>query len=258
MYSENRVGGGLACQARPPRQKFPALGFGNIEIARLLAPRLPKGCVIHFSIYNSLRSWNLFKLDNSIRSSCNVGGFGIDGACSTMIGASLSDPDIIHYLIVGDLAFFYDINSLGNRHVGNNVRILLINNGRGVEFRKKDHPGSRFGNKADLYIAAGGHFGSQSPDLVKHYAEDLGFEYMTAYDEFTLLEVSKRFLNGNITEKPMLLEVFPTFKDEVQNLDLVRHIMEGERSISDRIGDSAKKRIKEIVKGGVSILKSIK
>lgn len=32
------------------------------------------------------------------------------------------------------------MNVVGNRHVGNNVRLLLINNGKGNEFRNYNHP----------------------------------------------------------------------------------------------------------------------
>lgn len=235
--------------------KIPNLGFGNITIAKFLAPRLPKNSVIHFGIYNSLRTWNLFRLDNSIQCSCNVGGFGIDGPTSTLIGASLATPNKLHFLNVGDLAFFYDLNALGNRHIGPNVRILLINNGRGVEFRKKDHPGSKFGAEADLYIAAGGHFGCQSTALVKHYAEDLGFEYMTADSIESLRTLAERFLTPEITEKPMLMEVFPSVENEVDNLDILRHSLERERTITDRLKDSAIGNIKGIVKGGLPFLK---
>ena len=65
------------------------------------------------------------------------------------------------------------MNVLGNRHVGRNVRILLVNNGKGTEFRNYMHPGAAFGEAADDYIAAAGHYGNKSRQLVRHYAEDL-------------------------------------------------------------------------------------
>ena len=37
-----------------------------------------------------------------------------------------------------------------------------------------------FGDEADRYISAAGHFGNQSSELVKHYAKDLGFKYLSA------------------------------------------------------------------------------
>lgn len=140
-----------------------------------------KNSLLHISASNTRRCWNIFPLPETVESSCNVGCCGIDGCTSTLIGASLVNPKRLCYLVTGDLAFFYDINVLGNRHVGNNVRILLINNGVGTEFKMNSH-NSYMAFKEDVneYMAAEGHFGRKSPCLVKHFAEDLGFEYLTA------------------------------------------------------------------------------
>lgn len=228
-------------------KKLPEFGLGNLYVAEKIAPRLPKGSVIHFGIYNSLRTWNMFRLDSSIQASCNVGGFGIDGACSTLIGASFADTNKLHFLCVGDLAFFYDLNAIGNRHVGNNVRIILLNNGRGVEFRKKDHPGYRFGKDADLFMAAAGHYGCQSKDLVKHFATDLGFEYMAASTKEEFDDVMERFLVPSLTEKPMFLEVFPDYENDVDNLDFLRHAMPDNRSVSQKLEETAKSLAKKVL-----------
>ena len=227
---------------------FPELDFGNIFVAKRLASCLPSDSVIHFGIFNSLRSWNFFELDSTIHSSCNVGGFGIDGALSTLIGASLASPQKLHFLVVGDLAFFYDLNSLGNRHVGNNVRILLVNNGRGIEFRKKDHPGYQFGESADLFIAAGGHFGNMSKTLVKSFAENLGFEYLTASNKEEFETTYARFVTEELTDKPMLFEIFVEADNEVKNLDAVRQIKATNAPMMERITDTAKAGVKAILK----------
>ena len=55
---------------------------------------------------------------------------------------------------------------------------MLVNNGKGAEFRLYWHPAAAFKEDADAFMAAGGHFGNKSANLVKHYAEDLGFEYI--------------------------------------------------------------------------------
>ena len=227
---------------------FPKLAFGNIYVAKRLSSCLPANAVIHFGIFNSLRSWNFFKLDASIQSSCNVGGFGIDGALSTLIGASLANPKRLHFLTVGDLAFFYDLNSLGNRHIGHNIRILLVNNGRGFEFRKKDHPGYKFGESADLYIAAGGHFGNKSKTLVKEFTENLGFEYLTASTKEEFEAVCSHFVDEKLTDKPMVFEVFPETKDEISNLDAVRHIKKSNIPVMGKIAQTAKSGVKSLLK----------
>lgn len=195
-------------------EKIPDLPFSNVWIASQLHTKFPVGSSVHFGILNSLRSWNLFQLPDGVVSFGNVGGFGIDGCMSSMIGASLVNPNKLFFGIFGDLSFFYDMNSVGNRHVGNNIRILLVNNGRGQEFRNFYHTGSLFGEDADKYIAAGGHFGAQSPMLVKHYAEDLGYEYMSATTKDEFLTNSSRFMSADKYDRPIIFEVFTDTKDE--------------------------------------------
>jgi 2-succinyl-5-enolpyruvyl-6-hydroxy-3-cyclohexene-1-carboxylate synthase len=43
---------------------------------------------------------------------------------------------------------------LGNRHIGKNVTILLVNNGKGTEFRQCGHVSSSFGDELDEFVAA--------------------------------------------------------------------------------------------------------
>lgn len=221
--------------------KIPELPFSNIWMAKELYNKIPNESIIHFGIFHSLRSWNFFILDRSIESCCNVGGFGIDGPVSTIIGATLARPDKLHYLIVGDLAFFYDLNSLGNRHIQGNLRILLVNNGRGIEFRKKDHPGFKFGEDADPYFAAAGHYGNMSTDLVKHYAEDLGFIYLRATNKEEFRANMDAFVTSKDLSRPLLLEAFTLTDDEVNSSSILRNI------ISDSI-NILKEGIKKILK----------
>ncbi len=47
-----------------------------------------------------------FDVDKSVSTYCNVGGFGIDGIMSTLIGASLVDQTKLYFAVLGDLAFF--------------------------------------------------------------------------------------------------------------------------------------------------------
>ena len=209
------------------RKMMPEIPFGNLWVAKQLSGNLPQDSVLHLGILNTLRSWNMFEIPASVRSYCNVGGFGIDGGVSSLIGASLVDRKKIYIGIVGDLAFFYDMNAIGNRHVGNNCRILIINNGRGVEFRNYAHQGSVFGEQTDTYIAAAGHYGNKSPMLVKSMAEALGYEYMSASDKDEFTKVYERFVTPKLTDKPMIFEVFTNTEDESSALEIMRNYMQG-------------------------------
>lgn len=113
------------------------------------------------------------------------------------------------------------MNVLGNRSVGANIRLMLINNGRGTEFRLYSHPGNAFGDDADKYIAAAGHFGNKSSMLVKHYAEDLGFEYISASTEIEFKGVCHRFISEEMYDKPLIFEVFTDSKNESEALNMV-------------------------------------
>lgn len=194
--------------------KLPELPFSNAWIAQQLSREMPDGCVCHFGILNSLRSWNWFNIKNNIDTNSNVGGFGIDGSLSTIIGASLANPKKLYFICLGDLAFFYDMNALGNRHIGKNVRILLVNNGVGSEFKLYSHPCYQWGEKANDYMAAAGHYGNKNSELVKNYAENLGFKYITASSKEDFNSVYHEFLDTSNSESPIVFEVFTNKEDE--------------------------------------------
>lgn len=224
---------------------IPELPFSNIWIARYLHNLLPAQSYLHFGILNSLRAWNFFYLPETIVSDCNVGGFGIDGTLSTLIGASLVNKDKIYYAILGDLSFFYDINSLGNRHIGNNIRILLINNGCGTEFRNVDHPASKWGDQADLFMAAGGHFGNKSAEIVRHYAQDLGFSYISASSKKEFEQKKDIFLSQK-TARSIIFEVFTNSENESKALCLVRETVIDEKKESS-LFEKGKAAVQQIV-----------
>lgn len=207
------------------RSKEPEVPFSNIWIAKKTAEFLPSGCVMHLGILNSLRAWNFSEIPNDINVYSNVGGFGIDGGVSTLLGASLANPEKLFLGFVGDLAFFYDMNSLGNRHVGNNIRILVVNNGKGTEFRNYSHPASVIGDSADMYVAAAGHYGNKSSRLLRHYAEDLGFIYMSASNKEEFMNNIESFTTPVIGKQPIMMEVFTDSKDESDALQTIRTIV---------------------------------
>lgn len=197
------------------------LPFSNPWVAKVTADKIPENAVLHLGILSSLRSWNFFHTKDSVHGYSNVGGFGIDGGMSSMLGASLVSPNKLFFGSFGDLAFFYDMNALGNRHIGRNIRIILINNGKGTEFRNYNHPANIIGEDTNVFISAAGHFGNMSKSLVKHYAEDLGFEYMAASSKEEYLSHLDRFTTSEMIEKPMLIEVFTTSEEESDALKIM-------------------------------------
>ena len=233
---------------------IPDLPFSNIYIAQVLADKIPQNSVLHLGILNSLRAWNLFDLPKSVNVFSNVGGFGIDGCLSSMIGTSLVNKDRLYFGVFGDLATFYDLNVLANRHLGSNLRIMLINNGLGQEFKNYNHPGARFGEQTDDFIAAKGHNGKQSPLLMKHFTEDLGFEYLSASNKEEFSIAYPKFLNNRIGDKPLFFEVFTNSEEENEALYLIKHIEQP--TDKEKIANTIKQTLKNTV--GDKLINKIK
>lgn len=239
------------------REKMPELPFSNDWIAEATALKLPENSILHLGILNTLRSWNFFELPETVTCFCNTGGFGIDGIVSTLVGSALANQEKLHFCVVGDLAFFYDLNAIANHNVRNNIRILLINNGCGTEFKNYSHFAAQFGDSANEFMAAMGHYGQKSINLVKHYATDLGFEYLCASNKDEYLKNVDRFTCSELTDNPMLFEVFTNYQDESDALKIINHIVEDIPSVTDIakkmaksiLGDKGIKTLKRMVKG---------
>lgn len=177
--------------------------LSNLYLAQQLSPKIPQNSKIHFAILNSLRTWSYIPLDASIQASSNVAAFGIDGCLSTMIGQSVA-TDQLCFHITGDLSFFYDMNSLGIRHIKNNLRVIIVNNNGGVEFKLGTLPEkTNVGN----YIAADNHFKN-----VEGWAKTNNFTYMPIRSKDEFNKCIDAFISPS--PNPILLEVFTTPDDE--------------------------------------------
>ena len=227
--------------------------FSNVWMAYQLHDKLPENCELYLGILNSLRSWNYFETDKSIIGFSNTGGYGIDGGVSSAIGASIVNSDKLCFCITGDLAFFYDMNSLGNRHVGKNIRILIVNNGIGTEFKHNMNVSTKAGfmEEANAFMAAEGHFGNKSRKLVRDYAEDLGFEYLQANNKKEFIENIERFVRPELDDKSIVFEAFTDYQDETDAIEMLQTMVKTTSGVSKQI---AKKILGE---KGVSIIKKV-
>ena len=225
--------------------KIPELPFSNMWIAKETSKKIPEKSVLHISILNTLRSWNYFETPSSVLCFTNSGGFGIDGCLSSFIGSAKTNKDIEHYMIVGDLSFFYDVNVVFNE-LPNNVHIMLINNGVGTEFKNYNHRASYFGEDANSFMAAKGHNGFKSPSVVKNICSNLGIKYIAASNKEQYLLVQEEWIKK--TETPILLEIFTSDKDESEALELMNKV-EKDVNLKEvlkqtKVGKIAKKIIK--------------
>ena len=147
---------------------------------------------------------------------CNRGVNGIDGSLSTAAGFScVTDKRV--YCVIGDLSFFYDQNALWNQNLRQNLRILLLNNGRGGIFNLL--PGLEQSPARDAFVAAEHHTSAegicQAHDIV----------YLSASDMPQMRAGIDTLLNIEST-RPVLLEVFTdpstdeaVFRDYYHSLD---------------------------------------
>lgn len=233
------------------RSSMPDLPFSNMYVAREVSSRLPANSVIHFGMSNTIRAWSNFEYHETIESYINVGCRGIDGTLSSLVGASIVNKNKLHYGVLGDLSFFYDMNSLGNRDIGNNLRIIVINNNGGSLFKKNTGPEHKWFSFEDIdkYIAAANHFGGKDSDVIMHYAKGLGFEYLRASNKDEFTKQLSNFLSSSVKTKPMIFEVRTNDEDEAKSFELMGSIMIG-----------GKDRFKSAVKGviGAEGINSIK
>lgn len=193
------------------------LPFCSPYICRAMAKLLPSPCSLHLGILNSLRCMNYCFLPKGVDVNCNVGGFGIDGPVSTLLGQSFANPDKLYFCVVGDLAFFYNMNVLGNRALRANVRILMLNNGRGEEFRLNALLENPFAEKVDALVAAAGHYASGA----KAWAEACGFIYMKAENAQEFDAQIELFCQGAFS-KPVFFECFTSNENEQEGMRIMR------------------------------------
>lgn len=231
--------------------RMPEFPFSNIWIASVTAKKLPSNSVLHLGIRNSLRSWNYFDTQETVTGYSNTGGFGIDGSLSTVIGAALCHPDRLYYCVLGDLAFFYDMNALGNRHVPSNIRILVVNNGLGFEMKFPASWGYSIANSIgvseDNYVCAAGHY--SSPDLIKSYVYGLGFEYLKVSTKEQYLDCLPKIVSNEKQDRTLVVEIVVNSENEDAALNLIGSIMVDESNV-------AKAAIKKAIgKKGIDAIK---
>jgi 2-succinyl-5-enolpyruvyl-6-hydroxy-3-cyclohexene-1-carboxylate synthase len=116
--------------AEPEKEKH----FSDIFATGLFLKRLPENSQLVIANSSAVRNIQFFNLDRSVNIYCNRGINGLEGTLAGTTGfASVCKEQV--YLIIGDLSFFYGINSLWHIEHIKNLRILLINNKGGGIFR---------------------------------------------------------------------------------------------------------------------------
>ena len=166
---------------------------------------------------------------------------------STAFGESVG-TDELSFLITGDLAFYYDMNAMGIRHLKNNVRVLLCNNNGGMEFKFGNlHTKTNVGD----YIAADNHFKNS-----EGWAKTNGFKYISIRTKEEFNSSVDVFISPS--DSPILMEVFTTPENERQANDTFL-ALNWKGTHNEEILKDAKSVIKNIIgENGIKIIKKIK
>lgn len=189
------------------RGNLPTLPFSHTWLASVTAARLPESSILHMSGADVVRAWEFFDLPEDATCFLSDGVTGADGQLSALLGESLVSPEKLHFGIVDNQAVFYDMNALGNRHVGHNLRLLIVN------------------AKRDEGVPNVGSFDKTSPEMIRHYFETLGFSYLSAKSKEEYIAVLDGFMAPVGEGKSVVLEVFIDMGSERIALNLMEEAL---------------------------------
>ena len=183
--------------------EFPEFPYSHVYAIKNVIENIQENSILHLSINDSIRIANFFKIPKGVKTYANIGTFGIDGCMSSFLGQAAASNEQA-YLVIGDLAFFYDMNVARLRHIGKNVHILLINNQGGSEFYFN---GTWRNEASDLHTTA------------RHYTKADGwvksnnFNYIGVANKESFIKSLPEFLRTDL-DKPVLMEVFTEMKSD--------------------------------------------
>ena len=173
---------------------------------------------VHYANSSAVRLANMFAHHHVY---CNRGVNGIEGSLSTAAGFSVScrkalspgasgnSHPAITFCVIGDLSFFYDQNALWNQNLSGNLRILLLNNGKGGIFETL--PGLRKSAASDSMVSGRHHTTAEG------ICHECNVAYMAASDMPRVGEGLRWLMTDG--DRPKLLEVFTNAEDDTRMMN---------------------------------------
>lgn len=217
------------------------LDYSALYATQQLMLKMPADSLFHIANSNSIRLANYFKLDKSINVYCNRGTNGIDGSMSSFIGQSFIS-DKTSFLLIGDLSFFYDMNSIWNKYVSPKARIMVINNSGGSIFH--NYPGKHNIPTINQHIAA------EHTTSLKEWVISRGFDYISAENKKEFDSNIDYFMRTE-SSNPILFEVFTSKEiDTIEKQKLENSYREKslKGKVSSLLPNSLKKHVKRVIK----------
>lgn len=228
---------------------FPEFEFSNLYTVQKAMKDMPAGSNFNIANSTTIRIACYFDIDDSIQVYCNRGVNGIDGCVSAFVGQAAASPDKLNFLIVGDLTFFYDMNSIWNRYVGKNVRIMLNNNEGAALFH--------FNQGTANYPTLNENVAAEHFATAEGWVKSEGFEYLCARNKEEFDKLLPRFLSAD-SDRPIFFEVF-THKDEDARIQHEFYESITIKSSAEAAKSGAKKFLKSVLgEENVKKLKSLR
>jgi 2-succinyl-5-enolpyruvyl-6-hydroxy-3-cyclohexene-1-carboxylate synthase len=156
----------------------------------------PKNTILHLANSTSVRWTQLFPTRSDLTYLCNRGTSGIDGSLSTAAGHAFASKEPTVFL-TGDLSFIYDSNGLWNNYIGNNFKIIVLNNNGGNIFR--------FIGDKQLMEKSLDFFTTPHHVKIKPLVEAYGLNYLCCSKTEDMEESLKNLFNA---DKATVLEIF--------------------------------------------------
>jgi 2-succinyl-5-enolpyruvyl-6-hydroxy-3-cyclohexene-1-carboxylate synthase len=178
---------------------FQKVEYSDIKVFETVLDYLPEEANLHMANSSVVRYCQLFDPIRSVTYYSNRGTSGIDGSTSTACGAAAAEKDHVHVIITGDVSFFYDSNALWNNYLGENLRIILINNAGGGIFRII--PGPATSKQREQYFEA------RHQHNAEHIANAFGIHYLSAASVEELEALMADFYAYEEGGRPKLLEI---------------------------------------------------
>lgn len=100
-------------------------------------------------------------------------------------------------------------------------------------------------------MAAAGHYGHQSHELIKHYSKDLGLKYLVASTKDEVFNLAQEFTSIENISRPIILEIFTNSELETEALHIIRNLKTNKGTLVEN------KIRKTIGKKGVEVVKKI-
>lgn len=212
---------------------FPEI-YGETAIIGRFLSKMPANSVLHVANSAPIRMVQFFDIQPSVIVYCNRGVNGIDGSMSSAVGYA-AGSEKLNFLMIGDLSFFYDMNSLWIRHRPQNFRILVLNNDGGAIMH------APLGSSPEI----GKHVSATHHTSVQGWVQSLGLRYLTAKD-FSELDAALDVFTSTDSNEAMVLEVF---SEKASDIEQMKQYF---RSIGEELhGASSRQKLKAFAKKGL-------